>query len=71
MTPEERNYEITKVHKMETKTGHEDIYEVLKESQCLPVPSGMQCSYCKVNYFEGDASRIKRKMSPIWKYTFN
>jgi hypothetical protein len=48
---------------MEKRAGEEDIYEVLKESGCLPVPSGMQCPYCKVNYFEGDMLKIRRKMS--------
>jgi hypothetical protein len=29
---EEKNYEFTNVHKMEIRSGEEDIYEVLKES---------------------------------------
>jgi hypothetical protein len=48
---------------MKVSTGDEEIYEVLKESGCLRIPNGMQCPYCKVNYYEGDANRIGRKMS--------
>jgi hypothetical protein len=32
-------------------------------SGCLPIPNGMQCPYCKVNYYEGDTVRIYNKMS--------
>jgi hypothetical protein len=60
---EGKNYKFTKVHKMKVSTGDEEIYEILKESGFLPVPNGMQCPYCEVNNYEGDTSRIKRKIS--------
>jgi hypothetical protein len=51
---EEKGYEFTKVRKMKRRPGEEDIYEIFKESGSLPVPDGIQCSYCKVNYFGGE-----------------
>jgi hypothetical protein len=60
---EEKGYEFTMVHKMETRQGNEDIYEILKEYGCLPVPNGMQCPYCKWNYYGGSRRRTKDKLT--------
>jgi DNA repair exonuclease SbcCD ATPase subunit len=46
---EEKKNEFTKVHKMKITSGEEDIYEVLKGSGRLPVPSGLQSPHYKVN----------------------
>jgi hypothetical protein len=51
------------VDKMEIRHGNEDIYEVLKDSECLSVPNGMQCHYCKVNYYNGEESKIYKRLA--------
>jgi hypothetical protein len=43
---------------MKPLNGNEEVFGVLKISECLPVPDGMQCAYCKVNYYEGDPVKI-------------
>jgi hypothetical protein len=59
---EEKNYEFTLVHKIEKRHRDEDIYEIMKEYGYLPVPNGMQCPYCKTNYYNGDRKKIERKL---------
>jgi hypothetical protein len=48
---------------MEIRQGNDDIYEVLKDSGCLPVPNGIHCPYCKVDYYNGKESRIYEKLA--------
>jgi hypothetical protein len=69
MTLEDKNYEFTKLCKMKVSTEDEGIYEILKESECLPVLNGMQCPYCKINYYERDTNRIGRKISAYMERT--
>jgi hypothetical protein len=59
----EEKSEFTKVHKMEIRQGNQDIYEVLKDSGCLPMPCGMQYPYHKLNYYNGEESRIHKKLA--------
>jgi hypothetical protein len=60
---DEKGYEFTVVHKMEVMHGDEDIYEILKEYGCLPVPDGLQYPYCKWNKYNGSRKIIERKLS--------
>jgi hypothetical protein len=60
---EEKGYEFTKVHTMKVRHGDEYVYEIMKEYGCLPVPSGMQCPYCKINYYNGEKGRIEKKLA--------
>jgi hypothetical protein len=48
-----KGYKFTRVHKMDQRHGDEDVYDILKEYGCLPVPDGMQCSYCDWNRYNG------------------
>jgi hypothetical protein len=48
-----KRYVFTKIHTMEARHGDEDVYEMLKEYGCLPVPDGMQCPYCDWNRYSG------------------
>jgi hypothetical protein len=60
---EGKRYEFTKVYTMEIRHGDEDVYEIMKEYGWLPVPSGMQCPYCKINYSNGEKERIEKKLT--------
>jgi hypothetical protein len=51
---EEKGYEFTIVHDMEERHGEEDIFEIMKEYGCLPVPDGVQCPYCEFNRYGGN-----------------
>jgi hypothetical protein len=60
---EEKKYDFTQVHKNRSMIEKKEIFEVLKLTGCLRAPNGMQCLYCKVNYYEGDPVKIYKQMS--------
>jgi hypothetical protein len=42
---EERGYEFTEVHRMKSLSVDEEIFEILKNRGCLPIPNEMQSPY--------------------------
>jgi hypothetical protein len=51
------------IHKIEERHGDENIYQILEEYGCLPVPDGMQCPYCACNRYNGSRGVTERKVS--------
>jgi hypothetical protein len=60
---EEKGYKFKRIHKLDQKNGDEDVYEILKEFGCLPVPDGMQCPYCDWNRYNGSRGKIREKLN--------
>jgi hypothetical protein len=48
---------------LDQKNGGEDVYDILKEFGCLPVPDGMQCPYCDWNRYNGSRVKIEEKLN--------
>jgi hypothetical protein len=66
---EGKGYKFTRIHKMYQRKGDEDIYDILKEYGCLPVPDGMQCPYCDWNRYNGSREVIERKLNKHMQIT--